>query len=623
MNPMMELTGCLLLILGGYGLGTAVLRRFLPSADGIAALAVGGILLAAAALALPARWLGFALFLPAAAGVWFACRALRGHWRCGVLFGLIFVFLAAAAMLPPSTWDEQVYQVALLKKFLAANSTAVRMDNPYSAYPSLGMLWVLPGFAFGGLCVPSLTVLALTLIVTARFFDVSRRRFGAPTGAAAAALVIFSPLMWNISRAFYAEIFIVLFGFAGALLFYRRQGDRRRELFLVGVMAGAAASVKLTGIGVSLGLAVLLLADREDRRYAGFALLGGALTALPFFFRVYLGCGNPFYPYFSGWFGASESARMVEGFHRALGGNYGVGAAGLLLNGWLCALSGSDYDGISLGLQFPLLIVAAAGGIAAVHGRLRGEVLRGWAALLAMWIFWNLTAQQTRFLAPVLFAVTFLAFQGISSAPVKIRQIALAVLGAATCVTVAMELPQLKHYLLAWRTCAEARHNPAHFAAWRADETEYAEVAGQLEALRGCRVAALWERRTLYFPDDVEIIMPGFQERLTPVPPDAEALYAFLLRYDCLMIRPPLADVDKGIEFAPDAVRLNGMIVELLRQGRLAVHRRTSDGRVSILRVVPPLSAGTARSSSRSSSAAEESPEASARREEGNPRPLR
>ena len=126
----------------------------------------------------------------------------------------------------------------------------------------------------------------------------------------------------------------------------------------------------------------------------------------------------------------------------------------------------------------------------------------------------------------------------------------------------------------------------------------YAEISGQLEESGACRTAVLWDRRTLYLPGDVKILMPGFQEKLTPVPPDAGSLYAALLEYDYLMVRLPRSDVDKGIEFVPDAVRLNGMMMELLTAGKLAVHRRTSDGKVSILRVVPETEAGTARPSS-------------------------
>ena len=81
--------------------------------------------------------------------------------------------------------------------------------------------------------------------------------------------------------------------------------------------------------------------------------------------------------------------------------------------------------------------------------------------------------------------------------------------------------------------------------------------------------------------------MPGAQEELSPVPPDADGLYTILQKYDYLMIRPPLADVDKAIEFSPDALRLNESIMELLKTGKLLIFDRTSDGQISILRIVP------------------------------------
>ena len=129
--------------------------------------------------------------------------------------------------------------------------------------------------------------------------------------------------------------------------------------------------------------------------------------------------------------------------------------------------------------------------------------------------------------------------------------------------------------------------NPAYFAAWSADEEVYAEVVEQMREIKNYRLATLWDRRILYLPDGVTVLTPGFQEKLTPVPETAGELYAVLRDFDYLLIRPPSSDVDKAVEFIPGALQLNGMILELLRQGRLTLHRCTSDGRMSILRIVP------------------------------------
>jgi hypothetical protein len=60
-----------------------------------------------------------------------------------------------------------------------------------------------------------------------------------------------------------------------------------------------------------------------------------------------------------------------------------------------------------------------------------------------------------------------------------------------------------------------------------------------------------------------------------------------LQEFDFIIIRPPQKDVDKAIEFVPEAVKINGMLMELLKAGRLKIHSTTADGQISILRIVP------------------------------------
>jgi hypothetical protein len=400
-------------------------------------------------------------------------------------------------------------------------------------------------------------------------------------------------------RAFYVESFITFFGFAGCLLIFNCKKEQNFCcIALAGVMAGAAAAVKLTGVGVSLMLFILLLSDREKRCWWWCFAEAAMITAFPFFLRVWIACGNPCYPYFSVIFNRTDSALSVENFYRALGSSYGIGALpGIFFNWLIASVDASNYDGIALGCQFVVFTVII---IAAVIRSKGGHkmLLRCTVALAGGWIFWNLTSQQTRFLYPLLWASAFLTVYALSVYSLKLRQISLLFLAGSAAITFYVELAQFKHYILAWNTVGEARKNPGHFAAWVHDELPYAELILQLEELREYKVALLWERRTLYLPDNVEIITPGFQEKLTPAPQDADALYVFLQNYDYLVIRQPLTDVDKAVENSPDAVKLNELILELLRQGKVEPFRWTSDGQLSILRIVPETLPISARASS-------------------------
>jgi len=235
----------------------------------------------------------------------------------------------------------------------------------------------------------------------------------------------------------------------------------------------------------------------------------------------------------------------------------------------------------------------------------------------------NLTAQQTRFLYPLLWAGAFLAVMAAGTFSAKGRQLAAVALLTAAAINAGTKYPELKHYFLAPATVYEARKSPADFAAWVSEEPGYAKVVAELEKLAGSRIASLWERRTLYLPDNVTVIMPGFQEKFTVLPANAAEFYRQLQDFDCLLVRPPLKDVDKAIEFAPGAVEINAMIFELLKTGKLTIHRTDSSGQIMILRIVPETLPIPVRASNPSKSASVDKPDASARSAAAKPLPLR
>ena len=278
---------------------------------------------------------------------------------------------------------------------------------------------------------------------------------------------------------------------------------------------------------------------------------------------------------------------MVEGFHRALGGNYGIApVAGIFFNWILCAYDGINYDGLAIGFQLPVIVIILIAGI--IFCRFKDHRLTAiFSALAGAWIFWNLTAQQSRFLYPLLWCGAFAAIYAISKFKSRRQTILYLILLLSVIPAAVTHFPELKHFYLAWKNFIDARRNPVHFSAWQNDELTYAEIVEKVRTLSGKKVASLWERRILYMPENVTVIMPRFQEKLTPVPANSTELFKALQEFDFIIVRPPQKDVDKGIEFVPEAVEINNMLIELLKMGKLAIHSRTSDGQISILRIVP------------------------------------
>ena len=580
-----EIFAALILMLAVYYIGRMILKYAdLPL---IPALATGIIICGIAVLILPLAIVKYAVFLLAIPGAYSFICDYRKEWKTIVAAAVIFILLLPALLLPPAAWDEQVSQIALLNKYLFLTSVMPLPENPYSAYPSLGQIWLLPSVASGGMNVPLLISGMLTVIMGVIFFNHAEKLSGKIAAAAALAAVMLSPVTWTLTRSFYAELSITLFALTGAWLLLKDDLPRQKSIFFAGVMAGAALAVKLTGGCITPALFILLICRKESRKYFLLFICGAFLTALPFFLRVWIACGNPFYPYFSNLFHASAGACMVEEFHRALGGNYGIDpVAGIFFNWILCAYDGINYDGLAIGFQLPVIVIILIAGI--IFCRFKDHRLTAiFAALAGAWIFWNLTAQQSRFLYPLLWCGAFAAIYAISKFKSRRQTILYLVLLLSVIPATVTHFPELKHFYLAWKNFIDARRNPVHFTAWQNDEVPYADIVEKVRTLSGKKIASLWERRVLYLPENVTVIMPRFQEKLTPVPGSSMELYAILKEYDYLIIRPPRTDVDKGIEFIPEAVKINDMLISLLKTGKLTIFHTTSDGQISILRIVP------------------------------------
>lgn len=604
-------------------LGSGALCCFRRRRDIMTELAIGIAVCAIAGALLPPSLTPSLLLCPAIAGILCNLEKLRRHWKIVTVFGVLTLFMLPNALLPPHSWDEQVYQIALLKQYAGIGFWNKIADNPYSAYPSLIHAFLLCGFNWGGATLPKLIILmfyALTGIYLFRCFAPKTGKFAA--GAIIAALML-SPLSLVLIRNFYVEIFILLFAIAGSGILLKEELPDNSDCLIAGIMAGCSAAIKLTGGGVALGLFILLLFRRREWKAVGYFILGALSAAFVFYLRTWIFYGNPFYPYGSAWFGASESACLVEKFHRLLGGHYGLNALQGTLFGWLfTALKPELYDGISCGFQFPLFFIAGIGG-AYLAGK--QDVRRRWfwfgsiAAMVTVYLFWGLTSRQSRFIYPVFFASALLALTAAEQlSPLWKRILAILALIATVISLIINSHGMLMHYYFSCRVFANARKIPAGFAATR--EHGYARLLHQINALPDdARIALIAERRTLYMPRQVTILLPHFQEELTPLPESPAKLFETLKKFDYLVIRIPSSDVDRAPEYDDELNKLYAMLQQLLNQGKLEAQ---PDSEMMILRVVTS-AAGTASFNSSASSVSRHKTDARFRRADGKPLPRR
>lgn len=120
-------------------------------------------------------------------------------------------------------------------------------------------------------------------------------------------------------------------------------------------------------------------------------------------------------------------------------------------------------------------------------------------------------------------------------------------------------------------------------------------------------------------PRKTTLLMPHFQEKFSPVPDDENKLLAEYKKFDYIITRLPVSDVDRAPEYDAELTKLYTLTGKLVNQGKLFP---LPGSQMMILRTGPS-AAGNAFASNSANSASVESADAVLRKEDGKPRPLR
>lgn len=574
-SPVLSLAAALLLFFAAEGIGRRLLRAYgffaLNTTLGLVVIAVAALLPSPFRVtALPQIVLWILLALPAAYSLYCNFPVFLSRRRLTLVTLAIAAATLAPALLPPHRWDELVYQAVLPIRYAADNSVAVRMDNPFSAFPSLQHFSILPLVPSGGVLLPRLLCwLLMSSLVPVLFLELRRRRLDPLPAGIFTAATLLSPAAILFWSAAYAESWLTFLLASGFLAATRLRRHPVLAPLLTGVAAGAMIAVKPTGGGAALALGIYLMMVMRPRREILWFPAAALAVAFPFFLRVYIGTGNPFYPWGGEWFGATGSALAVEAFHRELGGaHYGVGGWLGVMTGWLtAALPLAANDGISLGLQMPLLVILALWCALRYRSRSRTALL---VAVGVTYLFWAFTARQPRFLYPAFILLTPAAASGWRRvAASRIRILLLIIIAGVTVAQ--LDWPQLRNFYYSWRVLPASRRVPDGYLAMATRDPGYVRLAEELNRRVSPdeRVLLLGERRTLYLKPNVKIGTPGFQEFLTPPPADVATLSELLSGFDWIVLAPPMTNPDRVATEDEALTRLAGQLGELVAGGRL------------------------------------------------------
>ena len=327
--------------------------------------------------------------------------------------GLLLWALFLQTIWPAVGWDANVYHLTVPRLWAEAGGFRPIAFNVYSNWPLNTELLFLVASLFRDYVLAKLIHYWLGVLTLIAVFWIVRRSAGALYGWFAAALVLCNQIVLAEIRVAYVDLAFAFFFFVAFLLLEAALEEDRsgpKDLFVVGLLAGVVAGIKLTGIFAVLCLAFLLVLEWPKRR-KGEGSRVGALAALllptgvvllAWFAKSWIFTGNPVYPFLYGVFGGPswslELGEMLRDWQQGIGMGRGV-VDYLLLPVRVVLMGGRGYDHFD-GQIHPLWLVWVP--LSVWVGR-RSDLVRHclWIAGL-YFVSWSLTSQQMRFLIPIL-----------------------------------------------------------------------------------------------------------------------------------------------------------------------------------------------------------------------------
>jgi len=224
-----------------------------------------------------------------------------------------------AALGPETFWDGFEYHLPLVAAWTEGPLRAVpgMLDAEFRA--GIDLLYVpavFSGFPDAAAAVSAAFALALAALVRAE----TTRRASAGAGALAGLFTLVAPLTVDLAPSTYVDLGVGVHGFA-ALLFadrWNREGAPSALLASAACLAFALNAKLHAGILVPAVLLLLLLGGRRPAAglLARFVALAGLLAA-PWFVKVALTTGNPFFPFLGDWLGYGPTDARNVALRRA------------------------------------------------------------------------------------------------------------------------------------------------------------------------------------------------------------------------------------------------------------------------------------------------------------------
>lgn len=323
--------------------GGAVERWAIPTALGLAAISHLGLFLGFAGLLRPLpvllslsgiHLLGFRVWreLPREIGITVRQIPSWGWWLAGAVAILPFSLLP---LYPPTAFDATMYHLPFARAFIASGGVPFLADLRFPVFPQANELLFTQVMLFAPDIATHGVQWLMTLLTAVLIWAWGRDAFSnAAAGWLAAAAFLGNPIVVHLAGSAYVEAGLMLFATAALYAARRWRGTGERSwLVLSAVFAATAADTKYLGLFFvgAIGLAVLLgwVPEREARDRALDVLLFAAVAVavlVPWYGRIFVHTGNPFFPFFAKIFGDSAWEPLRFRGFSVMGGERSIGS---------------------------------------------------------------------------------------------------------------------------------------------------------------------------------------------------------------------------------------------------------------------------------------------------------
>ncbi|MFO0088969.1 MAG: hypothetical protein ACK52L_24125 [Pirellula sp.] len=479
---------------------------------------------------------------------------------CGI-FGVLITL--GPALTYPSGWDELVYHVELPRRWLNERFLSVYSDLPYSALPSLPEVICWSVAPIEHLVAPRLIGWVMWVNGVLLFRESLRTVASAITAEVLVWAVVASRVSLMISANFYVESFLLADTAALCSILLVPKTMDRRSLHVAGLVLGGAIATKLIAIGLAafLPVACWVVWSRSTVavRHFVFSLCIAILFASPFYLRAWILCGNPFSPYFAGWFCSDPAMLLMSDFHHELAvGNFGIsGWQGFLAASFALAFARELYDG-SFGMQWIALLACCGFACYALTNK-RSSLIAKQKELTAafmlcgvLYTLWFVSSQQSRFAVSILMLAAFASAIYMEELKHQTKRALLFCVGILTMFSVPWS--NSGYYLDSW-LCVLKVFSPIDYIRDGVGDS-YTALAIYLhsEVPHEDKIVTLFEHRLAYLPLGVEIATPYFQTKYfapPQIPTSAQSIMEHLREHEVkyLVLTPTPAGPDVSTRF--------------------------------------------------------------------------